>query len=184
MATAFQTAGPCDVWVNLTGDGSAGDGAWTLLGRTTSEDQFTIAINRMANDTKTVASGEAPEQSVQANQTASIAFVLAAWDQAVLDDLRTRVVNDTAGTDGGTATVGAVMVGGIGDQDPCTIGIRIVPRLDDRPWWQFDCCLLRGEPESIGRFGNQTLQIGIAATAIPYPATNLLYTKGTTPITP
>lgn len=182
MATAWQVAGPCDVYVNVTGDGSAGSGAWVLLGHTTSEDMFRIAINRTARDRMTVASGDSPEQSVQTNQTASVSFVLAKWDDTVMDTLRERVVAD-ASADGGVAVVGAVMVGGFGSQAACTIGVRIVPRLTGRPWWQFNTCLMRNEPEAVGPFGNETLLLGISVTAIPLPATNLLYTKGVTPIT-
>ena len=180
MAQDWVVSGPCNIYVNNTLAAAGTGGTWSSLGRTTNEDGAKIAINTGVHKTTTTASGMAAEQAVTNNQTATISFVLATIDAAVFTAMRARLngsIFSTPGTEG-TAVVGLPMVGGT---TPCMVGVRIVPTIAGRKYYEFLFCLQDGDATQIGPFANQPVMHGITMNAIPNPSNNTLYSTGTTP---
>lgn len=161
MATAIFVAGPTMIQVN-TGSG------YVDLGMTDNDNLPQITYSDNLHEIKTVASGQAPEEIVVQNITATVTVTLVKWDATVL----AAVLAENRGA-AYQATVGRLLVG-----DGGTFGLQIDPTTAGKTGYTFGRAYLMGDAVSHSQFGNVEQRMGLTFRCIPN-ASNVLATTYT-----
>jgi len=162
MASAIFVSGPTEIHIN-TGSG------FSVLGESDNDNLPQITYTDNMHEIRTVSSGQAPEEIVVQNITATLTCTLVKWDSAIyagmIADLRGQAY---------TATVGRLLV-----NDGGAFGVKIVPKTAGKTAYQFDRCYLIGDSTVLSQFGNVEQRLALTFKAIPNQS-NILSTTSTT----
>jgi len=165
MATTIQVPGPTVVYIG-----------GSVLGYSDNDTLPSITFTDHMREIKTVQSGEAPEEVVLTNTTARISVSLVKWDEAILTTL---LETQRGGGEVGNTVVGYRL---IGEAAYSALSISSVSNAQD---YTFEVAYLMNDGVQDSQWGNRERVLTLNFTAIPNPATNLLYTyTGITPPAP
>lgn len=162
MATAIFVSGPTEIQVN-TGSG------YVVLGESDNDNLPQITFSDNIHEIRTVSSGQAPEEMVVQNITATITVTLVKWDSAYYGNL----LADQRGA-AYQATVGRLLVNNNG-----TFSIKITPKTAGKTSYAFERCYMIGDSVVQSQFGNVEQRLALTFKAIPN-ASNILATTATT----